>query len=231
MQNAAVILQARMASQRLPAKALARLRGFTLLEHCLRRLQQSGIPVVLATTDRPEDDRLEDEASRLGVQTFRGPSEDVLARFVQVARALKLEWVVRATGDNPAVDMMAPARVLALIDATGADHASETTLPYGAAVEAVSVAALERADRDATDPLDREHVTTLIRRDRARYRVVEAPAPAALRRPSLRFTIDTPDDLGFMRLVFDACSTEGACPSLGALILAAESLEMAEARR
>jgi spore coat polysaccharide biosynthesis protein SpsF (cytidylyltransferase family) len=128
--NAAVILQARMASRRLPGKALALVGGRTILAQCLGRLQHgSPVPVVLATTDRPEDDQLEEEAARLGVRTFRGPSDDVLARFVRVARALKVDWVVRATADNPAVDMDAPGRVLRLIASTGVDHVSEADLP------------------------------------------------------------------------------------------------------
>jgi spore coat polysaccharide biosynthesis protein SpsF len=223
--NAAVILQARMGSRRLPGKALAGLAGRTILAHCLERLRRnSPVPVVLATTDRPEDDRLAEEAARLGVRTFRGPSEDVLARFVQVAHAMKVDWVVRATADNPAVDMDAPRRVLELVASGDIDHATETDLPYGAAVEAVRVGALERAHHMAVDPSDREHVTTLIRRDAGHFHAVDRPAPRALRRPELRLTVDTADDLENMRRVMALAGSPLDEPSLEAIIAAADSL-------
>lgn len=223
--NAAVILQARMASRRLPGKAMAPLGGRTILAQCLGRLQQgSAAPVVLATTDRPEDDQLAEEAARLDIRTFRGPSDDVLARFIQVAEALKVDWVVRATADNPAVDMDAPERMLRLVASTGADHASEADLPYGAGVEAVCVQALLRANRLAADPSDREHVTTLIRRDDIHFRALEPRAPLGLRRPELRLTVDTADDLEYMRRLWALAGIALSHPPLETIIAAADSL-------
>ncbi len=223
--SAAVILQARMASRRLPGKALAIVAGRTILTHCLRRLQLgSPVPVVLATTSRAEDDVLADEAARLRVRTFRGPSDDVLGRFVRVARLLKVDYVVRATADNPAVDIDAARRVLDHIASDDIDHAAETDLPYGAAVEAVRTDALVRAHEMAVDPSDREHVTTLIRRDAGHFRAVDRPAPRQLRRPELRLTVDTADDLDNMRRVMALAGSPLDEPSLEAIIAAADSL-------
>jgi spore coat polysaccharide biosynthesis protein SpsF len=227
--NAVVILQARMSSRRLPGKALALLGRSTVLAHCLRRLQEeSPVPVVLATTEGAVDDPLEEEAARLGVRTFRGPAEDVLARFIQVARRLNVDHVVRATADNPAVDTAAPARVLALMAERGADYATETGLPYGAAVEAVSVDALIRA-HDRTDAAaDREHVTLFIKRDRLHFHAVERPAPAALQRPELRLTVDTADDLEYMRRLLGGAAEY---PPLETIIEDAAALALFEGHR
>jgi len=58
-----IVLQARLASTRLPGKALRQIEGRTLLGRCIERLLASGVaPVVLATTTRPEDDALVEEA-------------------------------------------------------------------------------------------------------------------------------------------------------------------------
>jgi len=225
--NAAVILQARMNSRRLPGKVQALIGGRTVLARCLARLlQASPVPVVLATTDRLEDDVLEAEAERLGVRTYRGPSADVLTRFIQAARMLGVDYVVRATADNPAVDMAAPGRVLSVMASTGADHVTERDLPYGAAVEAVSVDALLRASDLADDPSDREHVTTLIRRDQDRFHAIERPAPEVLRRPELRLTVDTPDDLVYMRRVLGAVEHANDEVPLAAIIAAAGPLSL-----
>jgi spore coat polysaccharide biosynthesis protein SpsF len=225
IEGVAIVLQARMGSSRLPGKVLAHIAGRTVLEHCIERLRAtSGMPVILATTTRQEDDRLEQEGARLGVQVVRGPDEDVLARFVMVASRLSVTHLIRATADDPAVDMDSPRRVWEALHRTGADHVLEDGLPYGTTVEAMSVEALLRQASLIEDDGDREHVTLLMRRD-PRFNSMRVPAPEVVRRPDLRFTVDTPEDLEFMRAVFAAAEANGPRPvPLAALIAAAERL-------
>lgn len=200
MSDAVVILQARTGSSRLPGKVLAPIGARTLVAHCLARLLVgSAAPVMLATTTRPEDDCLVAAAAVYRVPVFRGPAEDVLQRFALAARSVGARYVVRATADNPLTDIDGPDRLLRLLRASGADHVIEDGLPHGAAVEALTVDALTRAAIQATDPSDREHVTTLIRRDRLRFSPLVVDAPAPVRRPDLRLTVDTEHDLQFMR--------------------------------
>ncbi len=224
-ENATIVLQARMGSRRLPGKSLALVAGRTVLEHCIERLRaRSGLRLVLATTTREEDDAVAEAGGRLGVEVVRGPDEDVLARFVMVAAMLSLTELVRATADNPAVDMDAPRRVLELRRRTRADHVVEVGLPYGSSVEAMSANALCRAAELATDPQDREHVTPFICRDR-RFIALRVPAPEAVRRPDLRVTVDTAGDLAFIQALFEAAEATSARPvPLGALIKAAGRL-------
>jgi spore coat polysaccharide biosynthesis protein SpsF len=215
-----IILQARLASSRLPGKALAPIGGRTILEHCLRRLMFAGVaPVVLATTTRDDDDVLADAAHRLGALVFRGDATDVLGRFVAAADAFDFEYVIRATGDNPGTDIQAPGRLLAALRGSQADYVHESGLPYGAAVEAVTRAALVRAADEATDLADREHVTTYVRRHTQLFRVLQVPAPAPLRRPDVRLTVDTADDLEQVRRLFARTGLD--MPSLRQLIEAA----------
>jgi spore coat polysaccharide biosynthesis protein SpsF len=218
-----------MGSHRLPGKTLALVAGRPVLEHCIERLQAaSRMRVVLATTTRPEDDCVAAAGERLGVSVVRGPDDDVLGRFVLVVATLSLTDLVRATADNPAVDIDAPRRVLDLRRRTNADHVTEEGLPYGTAVEAVSAAALVRAAELTRDPLDREHVTTFIRRD-SRFVSLQPAAPAPLHRPALRLTVDTASDLAFVRKVFDTAEQQRPRPvPLATLIAAAERLTEAE---
>jgi spore coat polysaccharide biosynthesis protein SpsF len=222
--DAAVVLQARMGSRRLPGKVMADIAGRPILAHCVERLRRSGLPVILATTTNPEDDVLEAEAARLGVEIVRGADEDVLKRFATVATRYALTCVVRATADNPAVDWEAVTRTLDLQRRTGADHVVEHRLPYGSAVEAVAASALIQADAIATDAYDREHVTPLLRRDR-RFVAIDALAPSHLRHAYLRFTVDTPDDLASMRRLISAAEATTAPPvPLATLITLASTI-------
>lgn len=223
--RAVIVLQARFASSRLPGKAMADLEGRTLVGRCLDRLCAAAVcPVVLATTTRREDDALQREAVARGVTVVRGPVDDVLARFVMAAEAMEARVVVRATADNPAVDIDAPGRLLHLLGAGAVDYASEAGLPYGAAVEAVTTEALLHAHRWSTDRADREHVTLFVKRERQRFRIIETPAPRAVRRPDLRLTVDTPDDLAFMRSVLARADRSGGEAPLARIIAAADDV-------
>lgn len=217
--RAGIILQARYASSRLFGKALEPVGGRTILEHCLRRLIRSGVGrVVLATTNEPEDDVLAVIARRVGALVYRGDTNDVLGRFADAARRFDLDPVIRATGDNPAVDVQAPGRVLAALRLTDADYACETGLPYGAAVEGMTADALHRAAALAVTAHDREHVTPFIRNNPGMFNLAEVNAPVALCAPSLRLTVDTPEDLEAIRELF--FRTRSDDPTLAALIAA-----------
>jgi spore coat polysaccharide biosynthesis protein SpsF len=218
--RAGIILQARFGSSRLPGKALATIGDKTILEHCLRRLMFAGVaPVVLATTSRAEDDALQDVARALGVGVCRGDAKDVLGRYISAAQAFDFDVIIRATGDNPCVDIQAPGRLLAILRSQNADYVCEDGLPYGAAVEAVTRAALMRAAHEAHHVEDREHVTLYVRRNAHSFRVVLSPAPAPLHRPDVRVTVDTAADLEHVRQLYARAGVE--MPSLRHIIEAA----------
>jgi spore coat polysaccharide biosynthesis protein SpsF len=204
----------------LPGKALATIGGRTILEHCLRRLMFAGVaPVVLATTTRVEDDPLATLARKIGAHVFRGDTNDVLGRYLDAADEFAFDTIIRATGDNPGTDIQAPGRLLAALCSSRADYVGEEGLPYGAAVEAVTREALGRAGREAIHDEDREHVTTYVRRNTQIFRVLTVPAPVPLRRPDVRLTVDTDEDLGHVRELYARTGLE--MPTLRQLIEAA----------
>ena len=219
-----IILQARYASTRLPGKALAQIGSLTVLDHCLQRLLAGdAAAVVLATTTNPEDDALAAVAEGRGVPVFRGDVDDVLGRYAAAAARFQLHPVIRATADNPAVDIDAPRRVLAALTGTRADYVREDGLPIGAAVEGLTYAALCRCALAARLPGDREHVTTYVKSQPQWFRIAGIEAPAAVRRPDIRLTVDTAADLEFVRKLF-ARAGDHLTP-LASLIRAAEWLD------
>ena len=189
-------LQARMGSTRLPGKVLLQIQGKSILERALERLgaARSLDGAVVLTTLRDEDDRLAEEARRLGVECFRGPDRDVLARFRQAADRYQPEVIVRATADNPLIDIGSVDRIIARLRAEDLDYCMERELPVGAATEAITSGALARVDRLGLLPHHREHVTIFIKEHRGEFRAAFPQPPPALRRPEVRLTVDTPED-------------------------------------
>ncbi|HEY5154246.1 MAG TPA: hypothetical protein VIJ47_05895, partial [Acidimicrobiales bacterium] len=79
------VIQARMGSTRLPGKVLTELGGRPMLALMLARLAPLVGPVVdevvVATSDRPQDDPVATAAGAAGAGVVRGSEHDVLSRF------------------------------------------------------------------------------------------------------------------------------------------------------
>lgn len=197
------IVQARMGSARLPGKSLMRLGGKGVLELVLMRVRRAATltEVVLATTEKAEDDRLCELAESLGVGVFRGPEDDVLRRYALAAAAFDADVVVRVCADNPLVAPEEVDRVVARHLESGSDYsfnhrpALGNGYPDGLGAEVVSRAVLDALDREATAPEHREHVTSFIWDHLDRFRVETVAAPAAIAGPEVKLDVDTAEDL------------------------------------
>ena len=214
------VVQARMGSARLPGKSLMELGGIPLAAHPLRRLRlaQSLTEVVLATSTEPGDDALAALAEGEGVRCVRGSEQDVLSRFALAARETEADVIVRVTGDCPFVDPEVVDRVAReLVEhADECDYASNVlrrTYPRGLDVEALSAEALERADRLATSPEAREHVTWHLYRERPdlyRLRSVELEGEDF---SELDWSVDSAEDLERVRKLYAGVSDVEPSPS------------------
>lgn len=194
-----------MGSTRLPGKVLADIGGRPALSWTVAAAR--AIPgvdrVVVATSHDGSDDPIAAWCAKEDTPCFRGSQDDVLDRFVQAAAAEKATLVFRLTADCPLLDPHVCGQVLALLRRTGADYATNNdpaVWPDGLDCEVVTVEALKTAAAEARLPSEREHVTSFIRKHRHRFKVVSlgCPLPGLNRE---RWTLDTPEDLGFLRAV------------------------------
>ena len=200
------IIQARMGSTRLPGKVLKDLGGETVLARVVarvRRSQEIG-EVVIATTREPEDDAIVEECRRLSVRVFRGEGHDVLDRYYQTAKEEKAEAIVRITSDCPLIEPeITDATIRAFLDRRP-DYASnvlERTYPRGLDTEIMTWNALSRSWREAQAPYQREHVTPYIYESAGKFTLVSFKGDIDY--SSHRWTLDQPEDLAFLRAVYE----------------------------
>ena len=193
-------LQGRMGSRRLPGKTLMKIQGHSILERAISRLRASPVvdAVVVLTTRGREDDAIAAECKRLNVPFYRGSEDDVLARFYEAAEIFKPEIVIRATADNPLIEIGSLERIVTALRTSDLDYCMEKDLPYGAATEAMTAAALARTHTAAVEPLHREHVTLYMKEHPDKFRISLLSPPIAVRRPDFRVTVDTPEDFANM---------------------------------
>jgi spore coat polysaccharide biosynthesis protein SpsF len=207
-----VVVQARTGSTRLPGKVLLPLAGAPALLRMLERVLASHtrFDLVVATTDRPEDDGLVALVHRFGVRVFRGHPTDLLDRHYRAALASRAEVVVKIPSDCPLVDPDAIDRVLSafLADPARYDFVSNLhppSWPDGNDVEVMTFAALEQAFRTAAAPHEREHTTPFLWDQPERFRVGNVEWGTGLDLSlTHRLTLDYPDDYALVAAVYEA---------------------------
>lgn len=198
------VVQARTGSTRLPNKVLADVGGLPMLAFQLRRLapltRSSGLSLVVATSDQDADDPITALAEDEGVDVFRGSELDVLDRFDAALSAHPADHIVRLTADCPLVDPDVVHIVLDLHQRVRADYTSNTlvrTFPDGMDVEVLTARALRAAAAQATEPVEREHVTPFVYRRPSRFLIAQQTTPEAA--GAERWTIDRAEDLAWLR--------------------------------
>ncbi len=210
MNNTVAIIQARMASTRLPGKILADLAGKSLLYHVVSRVKQAKTinKVIVATTDKPNDNETEKCCKKIRVDCFRGSEDDVLDRFYQAAKHFSANVVVRLTADCPLLDPGIIDHVVNVFQKGNYDYVSnviEPTYPDGLDTEVFSFETLERAWKEAALKSEREHVTPFIRKPSNLFRLANVKNDVDL--SAMRWTVDEPEDLEFVRRV---CASFGS---------------------
>lgn len=200
------IIAARLASQRLPGKALLPLMGIEVLRLVIRRIKQSSetSSFVLATTGNKEDEALEKIALEEGIGVFRGDVDDVLGRFVKAAHSAfpsEIDHIVRVTADCPFVggDTLDPVlsrcRQLAPFDLA----TTKPGYPHGIDYEIYARHLLEDIDsKKETTYEEREHILNYIYNREEQFRIVRVSPPETLT-SSTEFLLDTQEDYDRLR--------------------------------
>ena len=218
------IIQGRMSSSRLPGKILADIAGRPMLQRVFIRTSRAAsvIETIFATTTDPSDDPVAAYCDLSGIPLARGSQFDVLDRYYQAARGANADVVVRVTADCPVIDpILIDDAVNTLIGyqydfiANRLPPPFSRTYPIGLDVEACTFRVLEKAWQQSRETFHREHVMPYIY-EGVQLSVIsrelsEGVSPRGFRIAVLnhttdfgdyRWTVDTPEDLEFMRQVY-----------------------------
>jgi spore coat polysaccharide biosynthesis protein SpsF len=220
------IIQGRMSSSRLPGKILADITGQPMLQRVFIRTSRADTvtETIFATTTDPSDDPVAEYCDFSGIPFTRGSLYDVLDRYYQTAKQAKADVVVRVTADCPIID---PTLIDDVVNTVASDRSTvdfaanrlpppwNRTYPIGLDTEVCTFAVLERAWKAAKEPQHREHVMPYFyeRVDLATVnrQLQTGVSPRGFNIALLhhttdfgdyRWTVDTPEDLEFIRQVY-----------------------------
>jgi spore coat polysaccharide biosynthesis protein SpsF len=199
------IIQARKGSTRLASKVLLDLEGKTVLEHVIRRIQQSRLTseFIVATTINRDDLAIVKLCADLGVSVYCGCEEDPLERYYQATRLFGGAHIVRIKADCPLIDPMIVDDAIRLHLSSGADYTTNTlqrTFPVGQDVEILNRQTLTRVWQSAELFSEREHITLYVPKHPELFQISHLKQIEDL---SLkRWTMDTPEDYELLSIIF-----------------------------
>jgi spore coat polysaccharide biosynthesis protein SpsF (cytidylyltransferase family) len=205
LKSAAVIIQARTGSERLPKKVLARIQDKPMIWYVIQRVKRvKGVKnIVLATTTKKTDQILLRIAKENRISGFAGSNNDVLDRYYRCAMMYKADPVIRITGDCPLIDPILITKMLRFYSKNDYDYVSNTlkpTYPDGLDVEIFSFKTLEKIWKNAKLPSEREHVTSYIRNNLRQFKTFNYVNDEDL--SDHRWTVDEKQDLKFVRKIY-----------------------------
>jgi len=175
--KAAVLIQARSRSTRLPGKCFLPMRfglSLSLVERVYSQVARSEMQCYFVIPDDDED--LRRHLIEKNLPFLTGPEDDVRERYRVAATALQLDVIVRATADNPFTDPEHIVLSLLRMKEVGVDLLSFSDLPLGAAVEVFTTQAL-MTDTPEEKDIHREHVSLHIKHHPERFAVLHEPSP------------------------------------------------------
>jgi spore coat polysaccharide biosynthesis protein SpsF len=214
-----------MSSSRLPGKILADIAGQPMLQRVFIRTSRAATvaETIFATTTDPSDDPVAEYCDYSGIPFRRGSLYDVLDRYYQTAKQAKADFIVRITADCPVIDPALIDDVVHTLREGRYDFVCnrlpppwQRTYPIGLDVEACTFKVLEKAWKEAKEPQHREHAmpyfyegVELTRQSRT---LETGVSPRGYTIALLHFTtdfgdyrwtVDTPEDLEFIRQIYN----------------------------
>lgn len=210
-----LFIQARMSSERLPGKVLKQAHGKPLLSYVVDRVRASSLndSFAVITSVNPEDDPVESFCVQNCIPHFRGPLEDVAARFISAGEYFGADYFIRLCADSPWADS-------AIID-TAADlimtgewdlvtNAHPRSFPKGLTVEAIALNVFKSRYAGFT-PAEKENIFTHFYRNPGDYKIKNIANPMGDFSAD-NLSIDTPDD--FKRFETALAESQGTAASL-----------------
>ena len=209
--NIITVIQARMGSSRLPGKVVMSLAGKPLIVRIVERIKRAKLcgVVVVAATNAPEDDIIEDICKREQIEIFRGDTYDLLDRHYRAGLKYNADVVVKIPSDCPLIDPMIVDKVLAYYvnnqdEFDFVSNLHPPTYPDGNDVEVVTMEALQKAWLFAKQDFEREHMTPYIWENPSQFRIGNVAWETGYNYSmTYRWTIDYEEVFIFIKSVYD----------------------------
>ena len=210
-----IVIQARTGSNRLPNKMLLPFYSSKgVLELLLEKLSNNfnNLPIILATTESQNDDKIVELCLKHNINYFRGSENNVLARFIDVGNHFNLDRIIRICADNPFLSMTDLNFLIQRFQNSDLDYLSFQTskgvpvikTQYGFWAEAVSLEALKKIQKNTDSLIYLEHVTNYIYENLKKFNTEFVNIDSFVENHNnIRMTLDTHEDYLFLKEIYN----------------------------
>ncbi len=214
--NVLIGIQARSGSTRLPRKAFEDIGGKPMLDRVIEQCKRAALYVntrprngfhmkcrVAVVT--PYGDPIV-SAFQSRCEVLEGPEHDVLSRYAMAVERFSADYLVRVTGDCPLIPPAIISKSIFVAKNNDYDYLSNVDERFrtsidGTDCEIISRRLFDHIAKAAVDAKDKEHVTTMIRREPpqwAKMGVIIDPFDDS----TTKLSVDTAEDLERVRRAF-----------------------------
>lgn len=149
MKNIGALIPIRLASERLPDKAIREICSKPIVCHLLDRVFASGYieksNAVVCTTEDKSDDRLVEIVEGYGASIFRGSTDDIIKRFYDAVHHFSFDAVIQVDGDDILCETLYMDLTMEkLLSDSTLDIVTCEKLPLGIASKSFTKTAMER---------------------------------------------------------------------------------------
>lgn len=192
----ATIIACRLKSSRLEKKALLKIGKLSSIELCIKNsLKFKNVNhTILATSTLADDAPLKDYTYRKDVIFHTGDAEDVIRRYLDICDELKIDIVVRITGDMPYVSDEIFDQLIRSHFETGADFTWATNSAVGSSNEVINVSAMRKIKEHFPSAEHSEYMSWYFRNNPEHFKLNPVDLGPELVR-DYRLTIDYDEDL------------------------------------
>lgn len=217
--NVLICIQARTNSTRFPQKIYQSIGRKMVLQHVVDQALSSKIYVERANHKKiikcqvavvhPDNDiQLVTTFKNCGAMLISGSEPDVLSRYIKAQALTRADYIVRLTSDCPLLLDFVISKHINVAVFNDLDYVSNVDESVrlvfdGMDCEIMSARALKYLEENAVTSHDREHVTTLLRRDRPRT-MNFGFVSSKLDTSAMKLSLDTPEDLERIREYYHA---------------------------
>ncbi|KAF6243996.1 hypothetical protein C6988_00885 [Nitrosopumilus sp. b1] len=202
------VIQARMASSRLPSKIMQDILGKPLILHIYERLRK--IPqlsqVVLATTNQDSDEPLQKFAIKEKISFYAGSVNDILDRLYNTGNKFKCDFMLKINADCPLIDtklieegikkVMLENKKIDLLTNCVTD-----TFPEGMQFAIFNFDTIKKLNDSVKEPFWREYIFRYFIENKNKFNIINIENQTDL--SSLRWTVDYKEDLEFVKKIYE----------------------------
>lgn len=198
------LITGRMKSTRLPKKLTLKILDKEIINWMVMRAQLvfENNEIVIATSDNPQDNILEEIANEMGVNFFRGDEEDVVLRLYEAAVENNFDYFINITADCPLFGFDYIERIRESIIETNADLITCLDLPHGFFVYAIKTEAFKKVIE-----MKKTNITEVwgdyFYNNQNIFSVVKLKVSDDEKRPYYRLTIDYPQDFTLFEKIYE----------------------------